>query len=147
MTKYVDFVLGDGATRPAQKYRGDAGWDLFVSRDDIIMPGETKDIHTDIRIQMPFRVWGRITGRSSTMRKHNLLVNEGIIDNGYTGELFIIIRNMGDKPFKVEKGMRLAQIIFHVIEDIRWSEVDDIENKQDSRGNNGFGSTGIKDME
>lgn len=140
--KYVDFELGDGAKAPYKKYRGDAGWDLFVSEDCDIAPGGTVDVHTGIKIRMPSFLFARITGRSSSLRKNNLLVNEGIIDNGYTGEMFICVHNLGKDVFHVKKGMRLAQVIFHTIEDVRWSEVDAIEPTAGGRGNNGFGSTG-----
>lgn len=142
MAKYIDYELGEGAKKPYKKYLGDAGWDLYVSRPCVIAPGETKDVHTDIRISMPPKTYARITGRSSTTRKLNLLVNEGIIDNGYTGELFVCVHNLGKETFNVEPGMRLAQIIFGVIEDIRWCEVDEVRVDPRKRGNNGFGSTG-----
>lgn len=140
--RFVSFTLSDGAKRPYKKYEGDAGWDLFVSEPCDIPPGETVDVHTGIRIDMPPFLYARITGRSSSLRKHGLLVNEGIIDNGYTGELFICVHNMSDKMFHVEQGMRLAQVLFHVIEDVRWSEVDEIKPTSGKRGDAGFGSTG-----
>lgn len=142
MIRYVDFELSDGAKVPFKKHNGDAGWDLFTSEDCDIRPGETVDVHTGIKINMPPFLYARITGRSSSLRKHNLLINEGIIDNGYTGEMFVCVRNMGDKTFHVKKGMRLAQVLFHAIEDIRWSQVDEIKPAPGKRGNNGFGSTG-----
>ena len=142
MAKYIEFKLGEGAKKPFKRYSGDAGWDLYVSRECTVQPGETVDVHTDIYIDMPLRLYGRITGRSSSLRKHSLLVNEGIIDNGYSGELFICVHNLGDKPFHVKPGMRLAQILFHVIEDVRWSEVEGISSSKE-RGSNGFGSTGV----
>lgn len=142
MIRYVNFELGEGAKAPYKKHTGDAGWDLFVSEDCTIEPGETMDIHTGIKIDMPPYIFARITGRSSSLRKHHLLVNEGIIDNGYTGELFICVHNLGNSVFHVEKGMRLAQVIFHVIEDVRWSQVDCIKPTPGKRGNAGFGSTG-----
>lgn len=140
--RYVDFELGEGAKAPFKKHTGDAGWDLFVSQPCVINPGETVDVHTDIKIDMPPYLYARITGRSSSLRKYNLLVNEGIIDNGYTGELFVCVHNVGDKPVQVDKGMRLAQVIFHPIEDVRWSQVVEIRPAPGKRGNNGFGSTG-----
>lgn len=140
--KYVDCELGEGAKRPFKKYSGDAGWDLYVSRPCDIAPGETVDVHTDIKINMPPKTYARITGRSSTLRKHNLLVNEAIIDNGYTGEMFVCVHNLGKEVFHVEPGMRLAQMIFGSIDDIRWSEVDEIQPDPKKRGNSGFGSTG-----
>ena len=141
-TRYVDFELGKNAKVPFKKHTGDAGWDLYVSEACDIPVGETVDVHTNIKINMPPYLYARIIGRSSTLRKHRLLVNEAIIDNGYTGELFVCIHNVGDKVFHVKQGMRLAQIIFHTIEDVRWSEVDEIIPTFGSRGNNGFGSTG-----
>lgn len=140
--KYVSFTLEEGARRPFKKHSGDAGWDLFVSQPCVIGAGETVDVHTGIHIDMPSRMYARITGRSSTIRTHGLLVNEGIIDNGYTGELFVCVHNLGDTPFVVEKGMRLAQVIFGVIEDVRWSEVDALSTSPEKRGDAGFGSTG-----
>lgn len=142
MVKYMEFALGKNAKKPFKKYRGDAGWDLFVSRDCDIAPGETVDVHTDIFINMPARTYARIVGRSSTLRKHNLMVNEGIIDNGYTGELYVCIHNLGTETFHVKQGMRLAQVLFGTIEDVRWSEVDEIITGPSKRGSNGFGSTG-----
>lgn len=140
--RYVDYALGDGARRPVKKHEGDAGWDLYVSRPCVIPPGETVDVHTDVYINMPPFLYARITGRSSSLRAHGLLVNEGIIDNGYTGELFVCVHNMGDEPVNVDAGTRLAQVLFHVIEDVRWSEVDEIGPSRDGRGDSGFGSTG-----
>lgn len=142
-TRYVDFELGEGAKAPFRAHIGDAGWDLYASQECDIAPGETKDVHTNVRIQMPPYLFARITGRSSSLRRHHLLINEGIIDNGYTGELFFCVHNMSDKVFHVKQGMRLAQILFHTIEDVRWSEVDLIPEVPGKRGLDGFGSTGV----
>lgn len=141
--KYVDFALEEGAKMPYKKYGGDAGWDLFVSEDCDIAPGETVDVHTGVRIKMPRALFARITGRSSSLRKHKLLVNEGIIDNGYTGEMFVCVHNLGSETFRVKQGMRIAQVLFHQIEDVRWSQVELIGSTSDGRGANGFGSTGV----
>lgn len=141
--KYVDFHLAEGAKAPFRGYKGDAGWDLYVSEDVDIEPGKTVDVHTGINISMPRSLFARITGRSSTLRKHGLLINEGIIDNGYTGELFVAVHNLNDEVFHVQRGMRLAQVIFQKIEDIRWCQVDGIQQSMSDRGSDGFGSTGV----
>lgn len=141
--RYVDTLLGDGATLPSKAHIGDAGWDLYVSRPEVIMPHETADVHTDVSVRLPARTYLRIVGRSSSLRRHGLLVNEGIIDNGYTGELFVCVHNLSDEPFQVTRGMRLAQVIFGVIEDVRWSEVEELAPSADGRGSGGFGSTGV----
>ena len=137
------YTLGENAQCTTKKYDGDAGWDLVVSEDIVIQPGETHDVHTNICIKMPGGIFGRITGRSSSLRKHNLLINEGIIDNEYTGELFVCVHNLGDSPKWITRGMRIAQIIFHKIEDVNWIQVSALPNIPNSRGRNGFGSTGV----
>lgn len=142
MAKYVEYMISGNGKQPYKKYSGDAGWDLYVSRPADIAPGETVDVHTDIRIDMPPKTYARIVGRSSTLRRHNLLVNEAIIDNGYTGEMFVCVHNLGKETFHVEPGMRLAQMIFGTIEDIRWCPVDSMDPDPRKRGNAGFGSTG-----
>lgn len=140
--RYVDFELGEGAKAPYKKHVGDAGWDLYVSEDCVIPPNESVDVHTSIKINMPPYLYARIAGRSSSLRKHGLLVNEGIIDNGYSGELFVCIHNLRNEPFHVKKGMRLAQLLFDTIEDVRWCQVEEIIPTPGKRGNDGFGSTG-----
>ena len=70
--RYVDYRLGEGARRPFKHHSGDAGWDLYASRPVTVGPGETVDVHTDIYISMPPRLYARITGRSSSLRKHRL---------------------------------------------------------------------------
>jgi dUTP pyrophosphatase len=141
--RYVEYeLMSDNARTPFKQHMGDAGWDLFCAESVDIPPHATKDIHTDIKIDMPPYLFARITGRSSTLRNHHLIVNEGIIDNGYTGEMFICVHNMSDETFHVKKGMRLAQILFHSIEDVRWTLMPEIRPCPGKRGNNGFGSTG-----
>lgn len=129
---------------PFRKYGGDAGWDLYASREEWIEPGQSADIHTDIYVKLPRGMYIRITGRSSTLRKHNLIVNEAIIDNGYRGELYTCIHNLSDQPFHVTEGMRLAQMLLHRIERVEWQRVPMVDLQYDSdRGSRGFGSTGV----
>ena len=139
----INFSRDDGAVPPFHKYDSDAGWDLAANCDGLIIPpGETGNIPTGIRLEIPVGYYVRITGRSSTLRKHNLLVNEGIIDAGYTGEMFVSAKNMGTEPFVVECGMRLAQLIFAPVVPVQFNEIDRVKPVAGTRGNNGFGSTG-----
>lgn len=141
--KYVEFQRDENAQWPMRAHAGDAGMDLFTSEEVTIQPDETSNVHTGIRIAMPPRMYARIVGRSSSLRKHALMVNEGVIDNGYTGELFVCVRNLNKEPVTITKGMRVAQILFHVIEDVRLVEIDDMDSRKSERGNAGFGSTGV----
>ena len=82
----IYFTMDDGEgdpTKPNRAYKGDAGWDLYCSRTQIVEPNSLVDVHTDIRVALPEHFYGRIVTRSSTMRVHGLVVSEGIIDNGW----------------------------------------------------------------
>lgn len=125
---------------PTIAYTGDAGYDLYVSRSAIVGKGLVKDIHTDISIRLPEGYFARIVGRSSTLRKRGLIVNEGIIDNGYTGELFVCVYNTGEDSVLVHPGERLAQLIIQPIVQVQFNLVDCLPETQ--RGENGFGSSG-----
>ena len=139
----IPMRLAEGAKMPFKKYMTDAGWDLFVSRDITVNPNEIVDVHTDVYTNIPPGLYGRITGRSSTLRKHRCHVNEGVIDSGFTGELFICVENVGTEPFYIKKGMRLAQIIFGRIAPVMLVQVSEKNMPIGVRGDSGFGSTGI----
>lgn len=125
---------------PTRGHIGDAGWDLYVSRSTVIQPNEFVDVHCDICAELPSGYWARITGRSSTLRKYGLLVAEGIIDNGYRGELFTGIFNLGSEVRVIPVHSRLAQLILHPLVDSIWMEAASLTST--TRGVQGFGSTG-----
>lgn len=131
------------AVLPEFAYPDDAGMDLTIIRGGIIEPHTGRDLPTGIRVQLPPNVWARITGRSSTLRKRGLLINEGIIDGGYRGELFVYCYNPNGTPIPVESGARLAQLILGPILRPEIVEVDTLAPS--ARGENGFGSSGLTD--
>lgn len=128
--------------RPARQYSGDAGFDLFVSQDTEIPVGQFKDIPCDVALEFPPGVWGLIIGRSSTLRRHNLLVTPGVIDNGYRGPLYAGVYNMNGEQFSAKKGMRLAQIIPFPLTAAGMVPVGVPVLGSSDRGQSGFGSTG-----
>ena len=132
--------LTEGAQAPQAQYPGDAGCDLFISEDRVIPPGSFVDIPCGIAMALPLGMWGRITGRSSTIRKKKLLVIEGIIDNGYTGPLFCAVWNLSDESVTVKTGERIAQLIPHRVNVVDWVETMDLPERK--RGSKGFGSSG-----
>lgn len=132
--------LGPNAIMPKRMHGGDAGIDLYVSERVTVPPGKSVDIPTDVCMQMPEGVWGMIIGRSSTIRKYNLQVGIGVIDNGYRGELFINVTNHQDNEMIIESGVRLAQFILFDLVQPDMLEVDILD--EGDRGDAGFGSTG-----
>ncbi|ATW58764.1 dUTPase [Arthrobacter phage Urla] len=142
--KTLQFAPVEGAEvqLPTRAYSDDAGLDLFVTEDTWVPANGFVDIRSHIRVQLPDWSWGFLVGRSSTLRKKGLLVNPGIIDAGYRGELFSGVQNMVSRPVHVEAGERIAQLIIigngtRQIEPVLVPELD-----THARGKNGFGSSG-----
>lgn len=127
---------------PGRSFDGDAGFDLPIAEDTMVRPGEFVDVPHAFRAAAPPGYWLRITGRSSTLRKHGLLVNESVIDEGWRGPLFAGVRNLGDEPVLLSRGMRVAQVIPQRLDaaDIETREVESL--RPGDRGEQGFGSTG-----
>lgn len=125
-----------------RSYRGDAGFDLYTSEDVEIEPGAFADAPCGVSAQLPDEYWGMIVGRSSTLRKHGLLVMPGVIDNGYRGPLFAGIQNLNSFTFTVKAGTRLAQMIPMplVAPNMIQTRVDRLAPSD--RGSSGFGSSG-----
>jgi dUTP pyrophosphatase len=137
----VEFqLLAPSARQPTQSHAGDVGWDLYVSRSTYVPARAFADVPVDVAIALPDGYWARITGRSSAHRKLGLLVAEGIIDQGYRGDLFFGVWNMTDAVVQLEPGQRVAQLIIQRIEPVIWREVEELPASE--RGAGGFGSTG-----
>jgi dUTP pyrophosphatase len=109
----------------------------------VIEPSTFVDVPLGVAIKVPEGTWGLLTARSSTLRKHGLMVAQGVIDCGYTGPLFAGVWNMTDKPVKIEPGMRLVQYILmtNASLDVDAQEVEELPKTD--RGASGFGSSGV----
>lgn len=126
---------------PTRHYTGDAGVDLYCDDNVCLEPNEVRDISTGIRVEMSPGYWGLIIGRSSTLRDRELLVNLGVIDNGWRGELFVNVRNLSAEDAYVLAGDRLAQLVLFPLAGA--VDIEEVENlSRSERGVRGFGSTG-----
>lgn len=131
------------ATLPTKGYADDAGFDLYAL-DEVTIPARGQGmVSCGVAADIPPGMWAQITGRSSTLKNRRLMVapTVGVIDAGYTGELFAPIESAADEPVTVQAGERIAQFILHEAPGTRfvaaWGKVPAKE-----RGSNGFGSTG-----
>ncbi len=129
---------------PDRAYPEDAGYDLATSEDVEIPPGGFLDVPTNIAMLLPTGTWGYLVGRSSTLRKLGLLVAPGVIDGGYTGELYAGVQNLTSSVVRVAQGDRLSQIIIHTntTEATVPQFAYDGFNRKTVRGTAGFGSSG-----
>ena len=143
----VKIFAGDAFDIPAYQSAGAAGMDMYANNNDpiLIEPGDRKLIGTGIRLQIPEGYEAHIRPRSGLVLKHGVTVlnTPGTIDSDYRGPIGIILYNAGKERFYVNKGDRIAQIVFTKFERVNFIEVDWAEDLDDSaRGALGFGSTG-----
>jgi deoxyuridine 5'-triphosphate nucleotidohydrolase len=135
--------LADDAQIPQKFNKGDAGWDLFTNHNIIIRPRTRIMVYTGVQIQMPQGAFGQIVGRSSLMKK-GIEPCTGTVDEGYTGEIQVILKNESDEEARFKKGDRIAQLLLlPQVEEflLDWEDTD--ETTLGERGDQGFGSTGL----
>jgi dUTP pyrophosphatase len=117
----------------------DAGWDIYLNESTRIPAGGKKAVKTGIALAIPKGWFGHIRPRSSIATTTSLMVDAGVIDPGYRGEIKIVLVNTADMVHDVEKGTKIAQIVFERIPAVEFEEVTDLP--QSDRGSKGFGST------
>lgn len=134
--------LVEDAKIPAYSTSGSAGLDLFSSEETEIPPKSWKLIGTGISVEIPTGYEGQVRPRSGLALKGITVLNTpGTIDSDYRGEVKVILINLSDQTFKVEKGMKIAQLVISKYEKVD-VEISD-ELSQTERGEGGFGSTGL----
>ena len=135
--------LREDAVLPSYAHPGDAGMDLCACEAVTIGAGEVGLVPTGIAIALPEGTEAQVRPRSGLALKHavTLLNSPGTIDEGYRGEIKVIMINHGRLPFVVEKGMRIAQMVIARFSQAELCEVDDLS--ETARGVGGFGSTGV----
>jgi len=136
--------ISEEAVIPCYAHKGDAGMDLYSIEEKVISPGETALIHTGIQIELPEFTEAQIRPRSGLALKHSVTVlnSPGTIDEGYRGEICIILINHGREIFKVEKQMRIAQMVIARFIHANINEA--VELNSSERAEKGFGSSGLK---
>jgi dUTP pyrophosphatase len=132
------------ALLPLQANPGDAGMDLYSIATVEIPSGEARLIQTGLQIELPKGTEAQIRPRSGLALKHSVTVlnSPGTIDEGYRGEIGVIIINHGKETFVVEKSMRIAQMVIQHVPLVQLKEVNGLSESE--RGASGFGSSGKK---
>ncbi|WP_199336585.1 dUTP diphosphatase [Oscillatoria sp. FACHB-1407] len=136
-------LLNENARLPHYAHPGDAGLDLFSTVDTLIEPGGSALIPTGLSIQLPPCTEAQVRPRSGLALKHQVTVlnTPGTIDEGYRGEVGVILINHGKAPFHVAIGMKIAQMVIKPVYPVTVQAVEELEST--SRGEGGFGSTGV----
>lgn len=134
--------LRPDAQVPTRAYAGDAGIDLTACERVELPPGERALVSTGLAVAIPAGYAGYVQPRSGLATKHGIsIVNTpGLVDSGYRGELLVNLLNTDSrKPFVVEPGMRIAQLVVLALPEVELVEVDELPESE--RGDRGFGSS------
>ena len=146
MTEILIKRLSKNIPLPKYETDGSSGMDISADvKDSIeIKPGKSEIIPTGLAVAIPKNFEIQIRPRSGLAAKNQISVlnTPGTIDADYRGELKVILINLGNKNFIVEKGLRIAQMVLCPIIKANIKEVETLENTK--RGSGGFGSTGVK---
>ena len=135
-------IVGDFAQLPKYALAGDAGMDLRASETVLIGPGERALVPTGIRLALPEDVVALVHPRSGLALRHGVTVLNapGTIDSNYRGEIGVILHNTSTDWFDVDRGDRIAQLVFQKVLIVEFEHVDELSDSV--RGSGGFGSTG-----
>lgn len=118
--------------------------DLCADEVRLLAPGERAAIATGLRMQLPPQTEAQVRPRSGLALKHGVTVlnTPGTIDEGYRGEVKVILINLGQEPFEVTQGMRIAQLVIAPVVRANIRQVPSIDVTTE-RGAGGFGSSGL----
>lgn len=139
-------VIDESAVFPKYAYPTDSGFDLHSTKDLEIGPFGRILVPTGLKISFNEGYEIQVRPKSGLAIKQGLTVlnTPGTVDQGYTGEIQVIVFNTNNYTVTIPKGMKVAQaVLCPVVQGkyVKFEQVEQIENKD--RGNNGFGSTGI----
>ena len=144
MTEILIKRLSKNIPLPKYETSGSSGLDLAANleKSDKIEPGKVSVIPTGISLSIPQNFEIQIRPRSGLAAKNQISVlnTPGTIDADYRGEIKVILINLGNRTFVVEKGARIAQMVLCPVVKAELREVDSLETTK--RGSGGFGSTG-----
>lgn len=135
-----------GLDLPAYETSGSAGMDLRAAvpedRPLLLLPGKRALVPSGLIFEIPAGYEAQIRPRSGLALKHGItcLNTPGTIDSDYRGEVKVILINLGDDDFYVERGMRIAQVVLAPFVQLNVEERQ--HASETSRGSGGFGSTG-----
>jgi dUTP pyrophosphatase len=134
--------LTPSAVLPAYAKPGDSGLDLHAAVDLTLAPGESRLVRTGIALELPPGTEAQVRPRSGLAREHAVTVLNapGTIDEGYRGEVGVLLINHGRSDFQVTRGMRIAQLVIQRRLEVQVIESDSLSPTE--RGEGGFGSTG-----
>ena len=141
MTEQLRFKkLHADAKLPTRGSAEAAGLDLYAADSVTLAQGGRAAVRTGVAVAIPQGFYGRVAPRSGLAVRHGIDTMSGVIDSDYRGEILCVLINLGEEPFVIETGARIAQLIVEAIALPEPMWADDLG--ETVRGADGFGSTG-----
>ncbi|MBX4882606.1 dUTP diphosphatase [Rhizobium bangladeshense] len=143
----IRLANGEGLDLPAYESKGAAGMDLRAAVAEgeplTLSPGKRALVPTGFIFEIPEGFEGQVRPRSGLASKHGItcLNSPGTVDSDYRGEVKVLLANLGEEAFVIERGMRIAQMVIAPVTQARVAEI--TETSETARGAGGFGSTGV----
>jgi dUTP pyrophosphatase len=136
-------LLGEGLPLPSYATAGAAGMDLASAEDGTLAPMERRLFATGFAIALPEGYEAQVRPRSGLAWRNGITLpnSPATIDSDYRGELKVALVNLGTEPFRIERGMRIAQLVVAPVAQVSFEERADLPASE--RGDAGFGSTGL----
>lgn len=145
MEKIIIRVKSKSGNMPSYETSGSAGADLRACLEEPItlMPGERRLIPTGMYVELPDGVEAQIRARSGLSIRHGITMINGVgtVDSDYRGEWNVPMVNLGQEPYTINDGDRIAQAVFSRYEKAEFILADEVNDTE--RGGGGFGSTGV----
>ena len=140
--KFTRLAHGEGLPIPQYASEAAAGMDITSAEELLLEPGKRHAFATGLAIEIPHGFEVQVRPRSGLAIKHGItcLNTPGTIDSDYRGEVKVILINLGEEPFQVRRGERIAQLVPAPVLRAHFSEARELE--ESVRGSGGFGSTG-----
>lgn len=132
-------MLDDGAKMPTRAHSTDAGLDIYSNQDKIVYANSSAIFHTGVHIELPPCTVGMLKSKSGLNVNYGI-VSEGVIDEGYTGEIVVKLYNHSNEDYWVTKGDKITQL---VVMPVLYKELELVDSfEKTDRGDDGFGSSG-----
>ena len=139
----IDIIrCSDTVKTPLKGYPNSAGYDLFADKSIRVMSKSRGLVSTGFKISIPKGFYGQIFPSSGMALMNGIMAFNGTIDSGYLGIVYVLLFNFSTNDFLVEKGNRIAQIIFKRCENLSFLEFENLTFDSE-RGVKGFGSSGL----
>jgi dUTP pyrophosphatase len=144
VVRFIRLPINPDLPLPARQTEGSAGYDVSSAESDFILnPGDRRSVSTGLRMELPAQLECQVRPRSGLALRHGLTLpnSPATIDPDYRGELKVILWNAGTESITITRGMRIAQLVFARLAAPAIEEAERLGDT--SRGNGGFGSTGV----